>query len=119
MPKIWYTVLIVIFLSLYACSNSENKGDYVLIVHVSDYPSEAKVVEQALQKGGQIGINVSKAMELDSNFENKYAVADSEGSYQVIPALLNFVGDRGWTLVQVFCINLNAENKEYFFTKKR
>lgn len=80
----------------------QNKGDHVLLVQLAgddEEPSELQVVRDSLERGGSINVNVSVARQLDKEFDARYAVPDTEGSFIVLPALLNWVGGNGWHLV--------------------
>ena len=86
-----------IFLSMTGCIG--NNGDKILIVEISkdkDELSEQAVIKESLKKGGSITINVDLARKIDKNFDEKYAVMNSAGSFFTRPALLNFIGDNGW-----------------------
>ena len=68
--------------------------------------------EKSLKKGGSITINVDLARKIDENFDEKYAVMNSEGTFFTRPALLNFIGDNGW--------NYNGGGLgSYIFTQSR
>ena len=51
---------------------------------------------------------------MDPRFDAKYAASDSNGRFQARPAILNFVCDQGWHLLQVFGI---PKEPEYVFVK--
>jgi hypothetical protein len=101
------------FLVMTGCTG--NNGDKILIVEISkekDELSEQEVIEKSLKKGGMITINVDLARKIDENFDEKYAVMNSEGTFFSNPALLNFIGDNGW--------NYNSGGLgSYYFTQSR
>jgi hypothetical protein len=106
-------VIGAVILSLTGCI--EEKGDKILFVQIGkdkDDLSEQAVIEESLKKGGQITINIALAREIDKDFDEKYSVSDSEGSFLIRPALLNFIGDNGWNYKE-------AGLGRYTFTQSR
>jgi hypothetical protein len=121
----------VIFAILFICSifvscDQNGKGDKILTVNLvpndSDYASEIEVIKESLVKGGGITLSGTAIKEIDPNFASKYGVTDSEGRYSVIPAIVNFVGDNGWNLIQVLAYegaSVQSFKCEYIFVKTR
>lgn len=83
----------------------QSAGDRVLLVQLAgedeaaDELSELQVVRDSLERGGSINVNVSIARQIDKEFDASYAVMNTEGTFLVLPALLNWVGGNGWRLV--------------------
>lgn len=116
--KILFFVSLFWILSLSGCSS--NKGERVLIAQFrADDSSNAQFVKETLRMGGEITLNVETAREIDPDFDNKYAVSDKDGKFLTRPALINFIAGNGWNFKQTFCINMNSENQEFYFSKSR
>ena len=108
-----FGILCVVFVLVSCNAQIGNKGDKILFVQLSDNASSEKEIREALEKGGQVTLSTDVLKSIDSNFESKYAVLNSNGKYFIRPAILNFVGDRGWNLLQ------RDDSDDYLFTKKR
>jgi hypothetical protein len=85
-----------------------HKGDRILIVEIADEDvkgkdlSELQVVQKALEVGGKITVNVSIARQVDVNFDQLYTVTGTDGTFLLLPAILNWVGGHGWNLKEAF-----------------
>lgn len=97
-------VALMVVPALGGCLQQSN-GDHVLLVQLAsedeaaDELSELQVVRDSLERGGSINVNVSTARQIDKEFDAKYAVMNTEGSFLILPAVLNWVGGNGWHLV--------------------
>jgi len=101
--------------TVYSFPFSNDKGCKVLILSSKgkdDKVSDEQMINQALDKGGYIVIDVPSARKIDKEFDKKYAAFGSDDKFLVIPAILNFIGGQGWTLIQVSL-------GEYIFVKQR
>ena len=101
--------------SLFGGGDSNN-GSKILIVRIADKENEVSDITQinnALNIGGGIVLNVDVARKLDSNFDSKYAAFDKDNRFLTLPALLNFVGGQGWYFVQM------QLGPQYIFVKER
>lgn len=102
----------------FAMPEKEHK---VLIVIFSKNPSglaaDPVYIRKAMENGGLIRLNADTVRNLDPEWSKKYDTTDNEGSFLVLPMVLNWVSSKGWKLQTVFCINLNEDNKEFYFVK--
>ena len=95
----------------------------VLIVTFSDdVDADTVRIKNALRVGGVLKCGsdekyVEVIESIDKTFELRFAALDSKGSYQILPAVLNWISSQGWTFQQKFCINMNHANAEYYFVK--
>jgi len=113
-------ILAVICLLFFNSGNKESHA--VLLVRFRDNPNtDTKLIENALKVGGLLDcghnrqyVKVIKSMGDDFD---KFGAEDSEGSYFILPAVLNWISSKGWKFQQKFCINMNNDNAEYYFTK--
>ena len=110
-------------ISVLSSCNQNGRGDIILIVEIygentfgSDEVSEENQIKVALEKGGNVTLNVEVLRKIDSTFDSKYTASNSEGKFLTRPAILNFVGGQGYNLLQVFGL---PGNPQYFFIKKR
>ena len=98
-----------------------DKNHKVLIVTIDKNPSgiaaDDEYIRKALKNGGLICVNADTVQRIDPDWLNQYDTTNKEGRYLVFPMVLNWVSSKGWRLQTVFCINLNAMNKEYYFIK--
>jgi len=96
------------------------QGDKILVVRIGDKNddvSEVELIKNALEKGGQLTLNVEVLKQLDNpKFSSKYTASGSDGRYFTRPAILNFVGGQGWRLLQIV---VDSYETEYFFVKSR
>ena len=53
---------------------------------------------------------------IDKKFDD-FGAVDSNGSYYILPAVLNWISSQGWKFQQKFCVNMNDDNAEYYFVK--
>jgi len=108
-------IALIAFLSTTACTSSNDKGCKVLIVSIEkgSEVSELEIIKKAFNIGGMIALDVATARKIDSSFDEKYIAAGSDGKFLVAPAILNFVGGQGWTLIQV------QPSPQYYFVKGR
>ncbi len=94
----------------------------LLVVTFSKSPvKDATLLSNVLRTGGSLecgssGDYVSFLRENDENFDMA-AASDENGKFIVRPAILNWISSKGWKFQQKFCINLNADNIEYYFVK--
>ena len=111
-------VLFAVLLALTGCGQQKNK---VLIVQLSSSPSglaaDSVYIEKALKNGGMIVLNPDIVRKVDPDWIKKYDITDAEGNYLTYPMMLNWVSAKGWKLQSVFCVNLNPDNKEFYFIK--
>lgn len=121
---------LVILLWLSSCNqlakgNSilNNNGDKILIVEIygenvsgNDEVTEVSLINNALQKGGSVTLNVDVLRQIDPQFDSKYTASNSNGQFYIRPAILNFIGGQGWHLLQIFGL---PGNPQYFFVKTR
>jgi len=126
--KFWIKILpmmLVFGFSFAGCTGSRlpaeigvtEKGDKILLVKVynsqrSYEVSEIDVIKEALEKGGEITVDTTVAREIDPDFDSKYTVANSRGTFLTRPAILNFIGGQGWRL-------LMGADYDYIFVKSR
>ena len=73
-------------------------------------------IVNGLTNGGEIWLNKHAADVIDENWK-RFGNANYEGSFRVIPALINWVGTYGWRLMEVHDSQLSTVNypeKLYF-----
>ncbi len=58
-------------------------------------------------------MNMAVCVQIDRNAESKYAVFINDTQYYIPPAILNFIGDRGWKLHSA----VGADGNSYIFVK--
>ncbi len=99
---------------LTGCGSGDNA---ILIVEVqrSGHEQDATLVKNALKKGGVIKISGDTgcveflSKEVGPNVE-RYGAMGGDGKYFVMPAIMNWIADKGWRLQQV-------ANNDYVFVK--
>jgi len=97
-------------------------GHALLVVQFSNNPEKDSVLlRNVLRTGGAIncgcdGDYVKFLREYDENFDMA-AASNKDGQFSIQPAVLNWIASKGWKFQQKFCINLNADNAEYYFVK--
>ena len=91
----------------------------VLIVNWADFNNESpeyfKVVN-GLTNGGEIWLNGYAADIIDPNWK-RFGNSDYEGTFKILPALINWVGSYGWRLIEVHnsrIVKINYPEKLYF-----
>ena len=117
---IMIAIAILIGWLIFDSDSTEKKA--VLLVRFSETPTtDIQLIENALKIGGLLDcgsnqqyVNVIKSIDEDVD---KFGAKDSKGSYYIMPAVLNWISSKGWKFQQKFCINLNNDNAEYYFTK--
>ncbi len=115
------TVIIAIVAALWIFGDKAEKHA-VLTVTFGDFPeTDQAQIANALKIGGLLKCGAdSKYVKvlkgIDSKFE-RYGAIDSNGSYYILPAVLNWISSKGWKFQQKFCINMNNDNAQYFFVK--
>ena len=67
----------------------------------NDSDMDVATAAEVLKKGGKAILNVPLCRKLDADFDSKYAVANKEGNFFSVPAVLNFVAGNGWKLNSV------------------
>lgn len=94
----------------------------VLTVRFSSNPeTDITRITNTLKIGGMLKCGYDKEYakvveSIDEKFD-KFGAADSNGSYYILPAVLNWISSQGWKFQQKFCINMNDDNAEYYFVK--
>ncbi len=101
-------------------ASKKRQSEYrVLIVKWADFNNEApdyfKVVN-GLSNGGEIWLNGHAADVIDPNWK-RFGNSDYEGTFKILPALINWVGSYGWKLSEVHdsqFTRINYPEKLYF-----
>ncbi|QPB72238.1 hypothetical protein D5125_17045 [Magnetovirga frankeli] len=100
MNRLWYALVLLLLVNMFFFYDAAIDSSYrILIVKIEDRDSEISeipVILESLRKGGMININVEIARKIKPNFDELYAITDSEGMFRGGPALLNWVSDHGW-----------------------
>ena len=117
---ITFAFVVLIGWLIFGSGNADKRA--VLLVRFRDNPTtDTQLIENTLKIGGLLDcgsdqqyVKVIKSM--DGDFD-KFGATDSQGSYYIMPAVLNWISSKGWKFQQKFCINLNNDNAEYYFTK--
>lgn len=111
--KSWVVMVGLLSLTMVLCGCGNSNA--ILVVHLnSDERSDAVQIENAVDKGGQLSLDKESIPVMDEigpDVEG-YGALNSQGSYYVNGAILNWVADKGWRLVAV---NLNS----YYFVRVR
>ncbi len=97
-----------------------NQQTQLLIVEINadltnDQISDSTQIKNALKNGGQIRLNMDS---LDSSIDSaigNYGASDAEGNYWVFGALMNYISNQGWELVQAPSSGLSDE---YYFVRQ-
>lgn len=120
MKKSVKLIVLVAFvvLSLASCVGGSGNGDKILIVTVDSDEDITGIeqVKESLGKGGKINLDVKTCRDIAPDFDEKYTASDSEGSFLVQPAILNFIGGNKWKLVDTYGLGWNVA---FVFTKSR
>jgi len=80
-----------------------NKGTKHLFVNIDSNGraeiSSVNTIQESFEKGGYITVNPEILSKIDPGFSNvngKYAVEFKDGKFYIMPAILNFIGEKGW-----------------------
>ncbi len=93
----------------------------VLIVNWAAFfnksPDYFKVVN-GLTNGGEIWLNEYAADMIDPNWK-RFGNSDYEGTFKILPALINWVGSYGWRLIEVHNSQISTTNypEKLYFVK--
>ena len=125
--KTLYVVLIIFaicffYFKCYDGTSGDSGKHSVLTVRFSSRPeTDVTRIKNTLKIGGMLkcGYNRDYTMvveKIDKKFDD-FGAVDSNGSYYILPAVLNWISSQGWKFQQKFCVNMNDDNAEYYFVK--